>query len=105
MSRIKVSTLCLASGRLCPNLGTPQKFINMVLLFSESMEARVKDNGEFSELFPVTNGIKQGCVLAPTFFNMLFSAMQTDAFRNVGFEFPFKNRRWFLQTTKIDDSK
>ena len=35
------------------------------------MDARMKDNGEFSENFPVTNGVKQGCVLAPTLFSML----------------------------------
>ena len=61
----------------------------MVRLFHEGMEARVKDNGEFSEPFPVTNGAKQDCGLAPTIFSMLFSAMLTDAFRNenVGIEF------------------
>ena len=68
--------------------GCHEKIINIVRLFY-GMEARVKYNGEFSELFPVTNGVKQGCVLAPTLFSMLFSAMLTDAFRdeNVGIEF------------------
>ena len=53
------------------------------------MEARVKDNGEFSKLFSVTNGVKQGCSLTPTFFSMLFYAILTDAFRyeNVCIEF------------------
>ena len=59
-----------------------QKFINMVRLFHEGMEARVKDNGDLCEPFPITNGVTQGCVLAPTLFSMLFSAMLTDAFRN-----------------------
>ena len=39
------------------------------------MQARVKYEGQYSEPFPVTNGVKQGCVLAPTLFSMLFSAM------------------------------
>ena len=78
--------------KIMSKFGCPQKFINMVRLFHEGMEARVKDNGEFSEPFPVTNGVKQGCVLAPTLFSMLFSAMLTDAFRNenVGIEFRSK---------------
>ena len=40
------------------------------------------DNEEESAPFPVTNGVKQGCVLAPTLFSMVFSAMLTDAFQS-----------------------
>ncbi|KAL9961518.1 hypothetical protein ACROYT_G030473 [Oculina patagonica] len=39
-------------------------------------------DGEPSEAFPVTNGVKQGCVLAPTLFSLMFSAMLSDAFRD-----------------------
>ena len=46
------------------------------------MLARVQDNGEISQPFPVSNGVKQGCVLAPTLISILFSAMLTDAFRD-----------------------
>ena len=83
--------------------GCPQKFINMVRLFHEGMEATVKDNGEFSEPFPVTNGVKQGCVLAPTLFSMLFSAMLTDAFRNenVGIEFHSRTDSGFYKPQRL----
>ena len=52
------------------------------------MQARVKDDGTFSRPFSVTNGVKQGCVLAPTLFSLVISAMLTDVFRDekVGFE-------------------
>ena len=46
----------------------------------DGMIARVLDNGDFSEAFPVTNGVKQGCLLAPILFSMMFTAMLTDAF-------------------------
>ena len=36
----------------------------------------------FSDPFPVTNGVKQGCVLASMLFSMMFSAMLTDAFQD-----------------------
>ena len=36
----------------------------------------------FSDPFPVTNGVKQGCVLALALFSMMFSAMLTDAFQD-----------------------
>lgn len=49
-------------------------------LSASFMMARVLDNGEASLDFPVSNGAKQGCVLAPTLFSMMFLAMLTDAF-------------------------
>nr|VZI33628.1 unnamed protein product [Spirometra erinaceieuropaei] len=43
---------------------------------------RVTDNGAVSEAFVVANGVKQGCVLAPTFFSLMFSAMLMDAYHD-----------------------
>ena len=40
------------------------------------------DDGESSAPFPVTNGVKQSCVLVPTLFSMMFSAMLTNAFHD-----------------------
>ena len=54
----------------------------MVRQFHDGMMVTVRDDGEESEPFPVTNGVKQGCVLAPTLFSMVFSAMLLDAFRD-----------------------
>ena len=62
--------------------GCPAKFIAMVRQFHDDMLARVQNDGEFSDPFPVTNGVKQGCVLASTLFSMMFSAMLTDAFQD-----------------------
>ena len=42
------------------------------------MQTRVQNNGELSEPFEVTNEFKQGCVMAPTLFSMMFSAMLMD---------------------------
>ena len=36
------------------------------------------------ESFSVANGVKQGCVLAPTLFSIFLSAMLDEAFRDVG---------------------
>ena len=62
--------------------GCPTKFINIVKQLHDGMKARVQDNGEFSEPFSVSNGVKQGCVLAPTLFSIIISAMLADAFKN-----------------------
>ena len=50
--------------------------------FHDSMLAWVQNDGEFSDPFPVSNGVKQGCVLASTLFSMMFSVMLTDAFQD-----------------------
>ena len=62
--------------------GCPEKFILMVHQFHDGMQARVQDNGTFNEPFSVSNGVKQGCVLAPTLFSTMFSTMLTNAFGN-----------------------
>ena len=54
----------------------------MVRQFHDGMQARVPNDGEYSEPFPVTNGVKQGSFMAPTLFSMMFSAMLTDAFKD-----------------------
>ena len=46
------------------------------------MQVHVQDDGECSEPILVANGVKQGCVLAPTLFSMMFSEMLAEAFSN-----------------------
>ena len=69
--------------------GNPAKFIAMVQQFHNGMLARVQNDGKFSDPFPVTNGVKQGCVLASTLFSM-FSAMLTDAFQDSDNDIPMR---------------
>ena len=68
--------------KIMAKFGCPAKFIPMVRQFHDDMLARVQKDGEFSDPFPVTNGVKQGCVLTSTLFSMMFSAMLTDAFQD-----------------------
>ena len=56
------------------------------------MLARVQNDGEYSEPFPVTNGVNQGCVLAPTLFSMMSSATLTYAFQDCDAGFPIRYR-------------
>ena len=63
----------------------------MVRQFHDGMPA-VQNDGEFSHPFPVTNGVKQGCVLAPTLFSMMFSAMLTAAFQDGDNRIPIRYR-------------
>ena len=50
------------------------------------------NDGEFSDPFPVTNRVKQDCVLASTLFSMMFSAMLTDAFQGGDNGMPIRYR-------------
>lgn len=68
--------------RIMAKYGCPPKFITIVRLLHDGMKARVQDDGSQSEPFLVSNGVKQGCVLAPTLFSMMFSAMLSEAFAN-----------------------
>ena len=45
---------------LLSKLGCPSKFISMVRSLHDGMMARVTENGDVSDPFPVTNGVKQG---------------------------------------------
>ena len=91
------------------NFGSPPRFITTVRQFHDGMQARVQNDGVFSEPFEVTNGVKQGCVMAPTLFSMMFSAMLMDAFQDNDTGFPIRyrfdgnisNLRRLLAKTKV----
>nr|VZI30375.1 unnamed protein product [Spirometra erinaceieuropaei] len=59
-----------------------ERFVQMMRQLHDVMMARVTDNGAVSEAFAVTNGVKKGCILAPTLFSLMFSAMLTNAYRD-----------------------
>ena len=40
----------------------------------------MQDKGESSVAFPITNEVKQGCVLTPTLFSIMFFVKMFDAF-------------------------
>ena len=68
--------------KIMAKFGCPAKFMAVVRQFHDGMLAKVQNDGEFSDPFPMANGVKQGCVLASTLFSMMFSAMLTDAFQD-----------------------
>ena len=78
--------------KIMAKFGCPTKFIAMVRQFYDGMLAWVQTDGAFSDPFPVTIGVKQGCVLAPTLFSMMFSAMLTAAFQDGDNGIPIRYR-------------
>jgi len=68
-------------GRL-RKIGCPPAFVNIIRSLHDGMMAAVVENGECSPEFKVTNGTKQGCVLAPLLFLVFFSMMLRVAFND-----------------------
>ena len=53
------------------------KFLQLVIQLHENQRGQIRLSGDLSEPFPISNGVKQGCVLAPTLFSIFFSIMRT----------------------------
>ena len=55
--------------------GVPEEMIAVIRQFHDGMQAQVRmDDGELSDWFEVTQGLRQGCVLSPLLFNIFFAA-------------------------------
>ena len=59
---------------ILPRIGVLPKMVKIIRCFHDGMNGRLANGSEGDE-FPVTNGAKQGCILAPTLFGFLFSMM------------------------------
>ena len=55
----------------------------MVIQLHENQRGQIRLNGDLSEPFTISNGVKQGCVLAPTLFSIFFSMMLKQATENL----------------------
>ena len=58
-----------ALWQLLKVLGVPEKVISLVSALYSDTTSRVRVDGQLSSAFPVSSGVRQGCVLAPDLFN------------------------------------
>jgi len=68
--------------RILNKIGCPPRLLAIITSFHENMHSTVCFNGATSEAFPVSSGVKQGCVLAPTLFAIFFSILLQYAFKD-----------------------
>lgn len=64
-----------ALWKVLEKCGVPPKMLNVVKSFHNGMQAEVRVGPTTTERFEVKNGLRQGCTLAPTLFNVYFSGM------------------------------
>ena len=57
-----------------------QKLLAIITSFHKDMQSTGCFDGATSNAFPVSSGVKQGCVLAPTLFGIFFSMLLQYAF-------------------------
>ena len=78
----KAFDLVSSSGLFTPlhRTGCPPKLLKMIASFHKEMKGTVQYDGSSSDPFPIKSGVKQGCVLAPTLFGVLFSLLPRYAF-------------------------
>ena len=61
--------------KILARLGCPPKFLTILRQLHKDQQGQVKCNGSLSRSFPISNGAKQGCVLAATLFSIFLSNM------------------------------
>ena len=90
--------------KILARLGCPPKFLTILRQLHEGQQGQVKHNGSLSDSFPISNGVKQGCVLAPTLFSS-FGTMLRDLPDGIYFRIQtddnLVNLRRLLVRTKI----
>ena len=68
-----VSRGCLF--KVLPKIGCSPKLQSMIEYFHTDTKGTVQINDSFSETFEIRSGVKQGCVLAPMLFGILFGLL------------------------------
>ena len=65
------------------SLWLPSKFTQIIILFLDDNDGQVLSNGEQSDPFTISNGVKQGYVLVQVLFNMFFTCVLRQSVENM----------------------
>ena len=66
--------------KILAKIGCPPTLLSIVKSFHDNMKGTVLYDGATSDPFNILSGVKQGCVLAPTLFGILFATLLKHAF-------------------------
>ncbi|XP_067933389.1 uncharacterized protein [Watersipora subatra] len=82
--------------KILQKLGVLNHFTNLINALHTSMKASIKLKGASSDLFQVKNGVKQGCVLAPSLLSIFLSVVLQYNFENCD------NGHWIQSRPRAD---
>ena len=54
--------------KILRHYGIPEKTVRMIQIFYDGFQARVLHEGEMTESFSMSTGVRQGCLLSPLLF-------------------------------------
>ena len=73
---VSIDGLC----KMLAKIGCPPTPLSIIQSFHEDIEGTIVYDGSTAEAFDIRNGVKQGCVLAPTLFGIFLAVMLKHAF-------------------------
>ncbi|XP_035663420.1 uncharacterized protein LOC118407108 [Branchiostoma floridae] len=67
-SKIEIRKARTSLWNILAHYGIPPKIINMIKVFYNNFQAQVSHEGDLTEPFNMTTGVRQGCLLSPLLF-------------------------------------
>ena len=64
-----------ALWKVLEKVGVPPTMLQIIRSFHDGMKAEVRVESSSTDSFELKNGLRQGCSLAPTLFNIYYSAV------------------------------
>ena len=66
--------------KILRHYGVPEKIVKMIRLFYDGFQARVLHEGDMTEPFSMSTGVRQGCLLSPLLFLVALDWVSRQAF-------------------------
>jgi hypothetical protein len=82
--------------KILKHYGIPQKIISIIQQLYDGFSCQVIHDGNLTEPFTVTTGVRQGCILSPLLFVMVIEWVSKTAYKEP------KGIQWTLQT-RLED--
>ena len=68
--------------KMLPLIGCPSKHLSIERFFQNGMMSTVQFDGDMSAKFRIKSGVKQGCILGPTLFDIFLTLLLKHAFKS-----------------------
>jgi len=74
--------------------GIPRKITQIIKILYERFKCKISHEGKLSEFIEVRNGVRQGCILSPTFFLLILDRVMKGmkVLRKRGIQWSMKER-------------